>query len=231
MRLTKGNNRRARRQQIESGVAILDVGEVNDGAREKARRVDQDVPLATLGLLARVVACRIKRSPPFGAPFAVLGIDDGGAVELLRDLPVHAPPRRARDRYARTCRPSSTKSQNSRAPCSSAGGPWAAPSTGSRSTARQIPFKTSRTFTERLRPPCRAGGMIGSAESPLGVRQVARITRPLRFAARRCSAVHMGRSLANASAQTTRSHPIYRTQQLLGSALTAASKYLLKRFL
>ena len=37
---------------------------MNDDVQQQAQRVDQDVPLATLDLLARVVARRIEPRPP-----------------------------------------------------------------------------------------------------------------------------------------------------------------------
>ena len=52
-------------QQVEGAIAVLNIGGMNDNAQQEAQRVDQDVPLATLDLLARVVARRIKPSPPF----------------------------------------------------------------------------------------------------------------------------------------------------------------------
>jgi len=46
-------------------VAVLDAGGMNGDAQQQAERVDQDMPLATRNLLARVVALRIERRPPF----------------------------------------------------------------------------------------------------------------------------------------------------------------------
>ena len=43
-------------QQPEGAVTILNIGGMNDNIQQEAQRVDQDVPLATLDLLARVVA-------------------------------------------------------------------------------------------------------------------------------------------------------------------------------
>jgi hypothetical protein len=57
-------------QKVESTVTVVNIGRMNDHAQQEAQRVDQDVPLATLDLLARVVARRIERRPPFEA-FAV----------------------------------------------------------------------------------------------------------------------------------------------------------------
>ena len=53
------------------GTSRHELLEMNHDIQQEAHRVDQDVPLATFDLLARVVARRIERSPPFGAPFAV----------------------------------------------------------------------------------------------------------------------------------------------------------------
>ncbi len=58
-------------QQVESAIPVLNIGGVNDDVQQEAQRVDQDVPLTTLDLLARVVARRIEPRPPFCAPLAV----------------------------------------------------------------------------------------------------------------------------------------------------------------
>ena len=52
-------------QQLEGTVAVLNIGGVNNDAQQEAQRVDQDVPLATFDLLARVVARRIEPRAPF----------------------------------------------------------------------------------------------------------------------------------------------------------------------
>ena len=52
-------------------VSILHVGRMNDDVQQEAKRVDEDVPLATFDFLARVVARRINRRPPFWAPLAL----------------------------------------------------------------------------------------------------------------------------------------------------------------
>ena len=44
---------------------------MHDNGQEEAERVDEDVPLAARNLLARVIALRIKRIPPFGAALAL----------------------------------------------------------------------------------------------------------------------------------------------------------------
>ena len=43
-------------QQVEGAITILNVSRMNDDAQQEAQCVDQDVPLATFDLLARVVA-------------------------------------------------------------------------------------------------------------------------------------------------------------------------------
>ena len=58
-------------EHARRAVAILDVGGVDDDVQQQAKRVDEDVTLASRRLLARVVARRIDRGPPFEAPRAV----------------------------------------------------------------------------------------------------------------------------------------------------------------
>jgi hypothetical protein len=58
-------------QKIVGAVAVLDVGGVDDDVQQETERVDENVPLAPERLLARVVARRIDRGPPFEAPRAV----------------------------------------------------------------------------------------------------------------------------------------------------------------
>ena len=55
------------RQQQHAALAVLEVGGVDDGVQHQAERVDQDVPLLALDLLAPVVAVRVDRGPPFSA--------------------------------------------------------------------------------------------------------------------------------------------------------------------
>ena len=56
---------------MEGTITVLNIGGMNDDVQQEAERVDHDVPFATLDLLARVVARRIERRPPFCAPLAV----------------------------------------------------------------------------------------------------------------------------------------------------------------
>ncbi len=58
-------------QQVESTIAVLDIGGMNKDVQQEAERVDQDLPLATLDLLAGVVARKIERRPPFCDAVAV----------------------------------------------------------------------------------------------------------------------------------------------------------------
>src|SRR5262245_57693277 len=54
-----------------SAITILQVGRVDDDVQQEAERVDENVPLAARDLLARVIARRIERRPPFCAPLAL----------------------------------------------------------------------------------------------------------------------------------------------------------------
>ena len=48
-----------------NAVAVLDVGGMDRDVQQQAERVDQDVALATRDLLARIIALRVERRPPF----------------------------------------------------------------------------------------------------------------------------------------------------------------------
>jgi hypothetical protein len=52
-------------------VAILDISGMNGEAQEQAERIDEQMRFAPRDLLACVVALRIERSRPFGAPLAL----------------------------------------------------------------------------------------------------------------------------------------------------------------
>ena len=52
-------------------VAILNVGGMNCNAQQEAERVDEDMPLAARNLLARIIALRVERGPPFCAVLAL----------------------------------------------------------------------------------------------------------------------------------------------------------------
>src|SRR4029453_16373092 len=84
-------------------------------------------------------------------------------------------------------------------------------------------FKTSRTFTSRGRPPRLAGGIAGSTSAHSASVKSLGYRKPRRFAARRCSGVHLEHPLASIRVLDNESHPIPPTQQLLGSALRNCS--------
>ena len=54
-----------RRHHQNAAIAVLDVGGMNDGVHQQALRIDENVPLLALDLLARIVARRIDRAPLF----------------------------------------------------------------------------------------------------------------------------------------------------------------------
>jgi hypothetical protein len=58
-------------QELVRAVAVLDVGGMDDDIQQEAERIDENVPLAAERFLARIVALRIDRGPPFKAPRAV----------------------------------------------------------------------------------------------------------------------------------------------------------------
>ena len=62
---------RAAIEDQPSAITILQVSRVDDDVQQEAERVDENVPLATRDLLARVIARRIERRPPFCAPLAL----------------------------------------------------------------------------------------------------------------------------------------------------------------
>ncbi len=51
----------------ESTIAVLDVRRVDNGVQDEALRIDDNVALASLDFLARVVTHRGDRGPPFSA--------------------------------------------------------------------------------------------------------------------------------------------------------------------
>jgi hypothetical protein len=62
---------RAAIEDEPSAITILLVSRVDDDVQQEAERVDENVPLATRDLLARVIPRRIERRPPFCAPLAL----------------------------------------------------------------------------------------------------------------------------------------------------------------
>src|SRR4051794_8848550 len=120
------------------------------GAQQQAQRVDQDVPLLALDLLARVVTARIDVRPPFSA-LLTLWLSMIAAVGLAPCPPAPGPGRRARGAAASACHPR-PRAWDSRGPCSSAADPWAGRATDSRSPARR-----GARSAPRARPPCADG--------------------------------------------------------------------------
>jgi hypothetical protein len=55
------------RHQQGAAIAILDVGAMHDGVNQEALRIDEDMPLLALDLLARIIAMRVDTAPPFSA--------------------------------------------------------------------------------------------------------------------------------------------------------------------
>jgi hypothetical protein len=62
---------RAAVEDQQRAIAILQIGRVDDDVQQEAERVDENVPLAARDFLARVIARRIDRRPPFCAPLAL----------------------------------------------------------------------------------------------------------------------------------------------------------------
>ncbi len=52
-----------------AAIAILNVGRMDDGMKQQAQRVYENMPLLTLDLLARIIAVRIDAGPPFSTLF------------------------------------------------------------------------------------------------------------------------------------------------------------------
>lgn len=69
--LDEGKRSACLAQHRTGAVAVLYAGRMHDDAQQEAKRVDQDVTLAAGDLLARVVALRVDRRPPFCAALAL----------------------------------------------------------------------------------------------------------------------------------------------------------------
>ena len=72
------NTLKERKQGARAGVehksgtvAVLNIGRVHRNAQQKTERIDEDVPLETGDLLARIVTMRVHRRPPFCAVLAL----------------------------------------------------------------------------------------------------------------------------------------------------------------
>ena len=60
-----------RGENQHTAIAVLNVRRMNDGMEQETYRIDQDMPLLALDLLARIVAMRIDAGPPFSALFTL----------------------------------------------------------------------------------------------------------------------------------------------------------------
>lgn len=69
-------------KKIVSAVAVMGVGGVDDDVQQKIERVDENVPLVTERLLARVVSAGSIVAPLRSAPRR-LTVDDGGTRARL----------------------------------------------------------------------------------------------------------------------------------------------------
>lgn len=58
-------------QQAAGAIAVLDIGAMDDDIQQQAEGVDDDMAFAARDFLARVVALRIDRGPPFCAALAL----------------------------------------------------------------------------------------------------------------------------------------------------------------
>ncbi len=60
-----------RAQDENAAIAILNVGGMNEGMKQQAYRIDENMPLLALDLLSGIVAMRIDAMPPFSALFTL----------------------------------------------------------------------------------------------------------------------------------------------------------------
>ena len=58
-------------KEQNGAIAVLDIGRMHNGVKQEPYRIDKDVTLLAVDLLARVVARRIDADPPFSAPFTL----------------------------------------------------------------------------------------------------------------------------------------------------------------
>ena len=59
------------RHDENAAIAILNIGRMDNGMKQQAQRVYENMSLLTLDLLARIVAVRIDAGPPFSALFTL----------------------------------------------------------------------------------------------------------------------------------------------------------------
>lgn len=55
----------------QSAITILNIGRLDMGRQNQAKRIDDDVPLFAFDFLARVIARRVNLGPPFSAPLTL----------------------------------------------------------------------------------------------------------------------------------------------------------------
>lgn len=60
-----------RGEQQDAAVAILNVGGMNDGMQQQAKRIYEQMALLALDLFARIIARRVDPGPPFSALFTL----------------------------------------------------------------------------------------------------------------------------------------------------------------
>jgi len=60
-----------RGQQRDAAIAILNAGGMNDGMKQQAQRIYENMALLALDLFARIIAMRIDAGPPFSALFTL----------------------------------------------------------------------------------------------------------------------------------------------------------------
>ncbi len=60
-----------RAQDDNAAIAVLNVRAMNDGVKQQAYRIDENMPLFAFDLLARIIAMRIDIAPPFSALFTL----------------------------------------------------------------------------------------------------------------------------------------------------------------
>src|SRR5271165_630331 len=73
------------RHQQRAAVAILDVGGMHDRVHQQPLGIDEDVPLLTLDLLARIVARRIDAGPPHMGRFQSSSFICAGRWRVTRE--------------------------------------------------------------------------------------------------------------------------------------------------
>ena len=59
------------RHDQNAAIAILNIGRMDNGMKQQAQRVYENMSLLTLDLLARIIAVRIDAGPPFSALFTL----------------------------------------------------------------------------------------------------------------------------------------------------------------